>query len=102
MIRPIVQSPRLSPFHHEAVKEAKILHASREVLIGLSNRLDDVVEERSAPRAPSRTRWSQDSVSVSIGRIPTGISAPGIGTTRSVMAPTARIPAWGGTMIAVN
>src|SRR5712671_2184306 len=53
----------------------------------------------AAPRAPSSTRWSHDSVMVIIGRTP---MPPAMATTRSPIAPTARIPACGGTMMAVN
>ena len=52
-----------------------------------------------APRAPSSTRWSHESVIVIIGLTAT---PPMTGTRRSFIAPTARIPACGGTMIAVN
>src|ERR1700687_644148 len=52
-----------------------------------------------AARAPSATRWSQESVRVIIGRMP---GLPCTGTTRSTMFPTARIAACGGMMMALN
>ncbi len=53
----------------------------------------------SAARAPSTTRWSHDSVSVIRGLIP---GRPSTGTTRSEIAPAARMAAWGAAMMALK
>src|SRR5271166_4558542 len=52
-----------------------------------------------AARAPSTTRWSLDSVTVSMGRT---TICPSTATTRSTIFATARIAACGGVMMAVN
>src|SRR5579872_1642880 len=57
------------------------------------------VRRKSAPTAPSIARWSHVSVSVIVGCV---ANAPSRATTRSSVAPTARIATCGGLSTATN
>src|SRR5262249_20589508 len=87
-LRAGLHSQPLMPAHHayRLIQFAGVLIASAKSL------------RKTAAWAPSITRWSPESVSVIIGRT---AGCPFNATTRSEIRPTARIAAWGGTMMAL-